>query len=112
MVNDDGSEVVTLADAEVRLIAQVLDGVSALARLRLAAESGAAETDIDDVPTPALRVVLDDAAGLLALGVQQPDGRVQQLAGYHLRAVRERLALLAEARLRDDDGGTPPQAWH
>ncbi len=112
MQDDSNDETMSVPDAEIIIIGQALDALGRLARLRLAIAENRPEVDVDDVAQPALRIVLDDAAGLLALGIQQRDGRVQQLAGYHLNAVRARLALLADATLREEDGGTPPASWH
>jgi hypothetical protein len=112
MLNDeDGSTAIPLADAEARLVGLLLDGLDVLARLAMAAD--AATTDsvaLDEVQRPACRLVIDERAGLVALGAVQPDGSVRAVQGYALHAVRERLRLLAESGKAEDVAR--PSQWH
>lgn len=107
---DDAAETVTLEDAEVRLVGALLDGLDLLARLALAAEAATTEgVSLDDVQRPRLRLVLDEAAGMVALGAYQPDGSVRRLQGYDLGGVQARLRDLAAAGQTDATG---PTQWH
>lgn len=109
-MTDNDDEIMTVPDAEITLIGQALDALGKLARLRLALAENRPAVDVDDVAQPALRIVVDDAADLLAVGVMQADGSVRQLQGYRLSVVRRHLVRLAEGRLRDEDAG--PSQWH
>lgn len=103
---------ITPAGAEVVLIATMLEALGSLAQIRVAmrqAEHTGTDVELATVPVRPLRVVIDEAADMIALGELAGDGTVQQLAGYSLNAIRQ---IVRTAREQDAAPGSQATLAH